>query len=119
MGFRQGGGDLNSNVAVVTTNEKQWAAAFGKIMSARLYKNGEDTSLPCFTVANVLQEVYLMGTRQEMIDPPRPFSPHDFKYLFETLLGSSLAHISSENFNSLWEWLGQMVCACFSPCVIK
>lgn len=97
-----------SRPIVVTTNEKQWSDALGKILRHQLFTANNVQHLPVNTIANALQDAYLRGTRQTLTDPPRPLSPREFDFIFGKLISmpSIDNFVTEREFQVLWEWLG-------------
>ncbi len=108
-GGREGGKAVlasgESAAFVVTTTEGQWSAAQGKLLAGLLFGGGKQHSVPWPLMANLLQRVYLEGTRQDPSAPSRPLTRTDLTYVHQFKCDSQPA-VTAAVFDSFWAWFG-------------
>jgi len=92
---------------VVITNESQWDRAAGALLKKELFASGQ-TSLGWVEFANVLQQHFLIATRQDLSNPKRALSAYDLHYLHTKFFGGSPV-VTSKSFDEFWEWFGKCV----------
>lgn len=91
---------------VVITNEVQWDETEAALILHYAFQDQLD--VPWLLLANVLQRHFVRGTRQNVMNPPRPLSTNELIFIHRHFFGGGLM-ASRQQFTDFWAWFGKGV----------
>lgn len=92
-----------SNPFIVLTNESQWSECFGTLIKQDAFQDTLSVTWP--RLANILQQHFVLATRQDIVSPKRPLSLHDLDYLHNRFFSRNES-INQQDFDAFWSWFG-------------
>lgn len=94
-----------SNPFVAITNEIQYEESDGLILKT-LFSN--QINIPWILLANHLQRHFIIGTRQDQINPKRCLSELELNYIHSSFFGGN-SNVTSKQFDDFWAWFSKVL----------
>lgn len=95
-----------SHPFVITTHDSQWESCEGALRRRQVFGASGPGEAGWLQFCNVLQQSFLMATRQDLMQPARPLSAFDLHYFSAKFFGGR-PRITVRMYDDFWAWFGK------------